>query len=188
MSMWSPPVPALSALPVARGGVWGVLLPSLPGPGRPPFPGQRCGTAPGARESQIAKTPVASTPIWEAGCPPASAFSGPWAVPGAQAPAEGPWPTEPVAKPYLSCRPRVACLACQYFLPPYVPSSGPTGLPPCPQAWCHHPQPGPSWTQPGQLWDQACTAGAVPSAAPTPPPWSGPWPRTHRSLSLLLLF
>ena len=102
MSMSSPPVPALSALPVARGGVWGVLLPSLPGPGRPPFPGQRCGTAPGARESQIAKTPVASTPIWEAGCPPASAFSGPWAVPGAQAPAEGPWPTEPVAKPYLS--------------------------------------------------------------------------------------
>lgn len=96
------------------------------------------------------------------------------------------WPS--LTCPTWACRPRVACLACQYFLPPYVPSSGPTGLPPCPQAWCHHPQPGPSWTQPGQLWDQACTAGAVPSAAPTPPPWSGPWPRTHRSLSLLLLF
>lgn len=73
----------------------------------------------------------------------------------------------------------MARLVCQYLLPPYVPSSGPAGLPLCPQAPYHHPRP--PRTQPGQLWDQACTVGAV----PVPPPRSGP-AGTHRSLSLLL--
>ena len=59
-------------------------------------------------------------------------------------------------------------LACQYLLPPYVLSSGPAGLPPLPPGLVPPIPSRPSLDHPGQPWDQACTAGAVPSAR-TPP-------------------
>ena len=55
-------------------------------------------------------------------------------------------------------------LACQYLLPPYVLSSGPAGLPPLPPGLVPPIPSRPSLDHPGQPWDQACTAGAVPSA------------------------
>lgn len=191
--MWSPPVPAPPAVPVARGGVWGVLLllPCPPGPSQPPPPAGAVGTAPGAGGSQIAKTEVASIPIWEARCPHASAFFVLVGSAGAQAPADRPRRTKPAAEPYCptwACRPGVVCLACQYLLPPYVPSSGPPGLPPLPPGSVPPSPAGPPRTQPGQLWDQARTVGALPCASPPLASPVGPGPRMFRSLTLLLLF
>lgn len=79
-------------------------------------------------------------------------------------------------QPSLTCLtwapwPRTSCLACQYLLPPFVPSSGPAGLPATSAlAQCHHPWAGPPRTQPGQMWDQVHTQlGAVSCASPPCP-------------------
>lgn len=91
------------------------------------------------------------------------------------------WPT-------WACQPGVACLACQYLLPPRVPSSGPTGLPPLPPGSVPPSPAGPPQTQPGQLGPSVHSAGADPRASPSCPSLVRPWAGPHRNLSLLLLF
>jgi len=192
--MWSPPVPAPSAVPVARGGVWGVLLfPPPPARAWPaPSPGQGC--ADGSRGWGKANLPKLKLPPFPSGRPgvltPLPSLSQ-WAVPEPTAPAESPRRTKPAAEPYCptgACRPGVACLACQYLLPPYVPSSGPPGLPLLPPGSVPPSPAGPPWTQPGQLRDQARTVGALPCASPPLASPGRPGPRMFRSLTLLLLF
>lgn len=93
MSMWSPPSPprprslrprevcGMCCCPPARQGLAGPL----------PRPGLR-GRLQGLGESQIAKTEVASVPIWEARCPHASAFFVPVGGARARGPSRQPSP------------------------------------------------------------------------------------------------
>lgn len=183
------PVPTLSVIPVAREGFWDVLVPRLP------WPGQACGDS--SRGLGKAKLPKFKSGLqghlggWVSSrlcllCP-----SGQCLQP--TAPRESPRQTKPVAEPYLSLlarRPGVVCLARQYLLPPYVPSSGPAGLPLCPRARCHHPQqalPGPSQDNCGTKL-APLEPSPLPPPHPTPPSLVRPGPRMHRRLSLLLLF
>lgn len=168
--MWSPPVPAPSVIPVAREGVWDVLLllPGLPGPGQSPSPW------PGLRGRLQG--------LGKAKCQTLSGLQshlGGWVsshlcllCPGGQcleptAPRESPQQTKPVAKPYLS---RLGLPAWSHVpgLSVFIASI-------CAVLWAHWPAASaprlgatipsrPTRTQPGQLWDQACTAGAVPCA------------------------
>lgn len=176
-------------IPVAREGFWDVLVPSLPWPvqargdssrglGKAKLPKLKSGL-----QSHLGGSVSSRLCLL---CP-----SGQCLEP--TAPRESPRQTKPVAEPYLSllaCRPGVVCLARQYLLPPYVPSSGPAGLPLCPRARCHHPQqalPGPSQDNRGtKLAPQE--PSPLPPPHPTPPSPVRPGPRMHRSLSLLLLF
>lgn len=164
---------------------WSLVCPGLARP---------AGTAPGAWEKpNCQNSKAASSPTWEAGCPHASAFFVPVGSAYSPRPRESPRQTKPVAEPYLSllaCRPGVVCLAGQYLLPPYVPSSGPAGLPLCPRARCHHPQqalPGPSQDNCGTKL-APLEPSPRPPPHPTPPSLVRPGPRMHRRLSLLLLF
>lgn len=161
--MWSPCSP--SVIPEAQGRCGGSAAPQLPGPGQPPTStlAEAVGRPKGLGESQTARIQVASPLISEAGCSQAPAFS---ATVGS---AQSPRPRRrallvPPGPPGL----RVVCLACQYLLPPHVPSSGPGGLPPLPPGLVPPSPAGPSQTQPGHPWDQ------VTQLEPTPVPPSPP--------------
>lgn len=161
------PVPTLSVIPVAREGFWDVLVPSLP------WPGQACGDS--SRGLGKAKLPKFKSGLqchlggWVSSrlcllCP-----SGQCLQP--TAPRESPRQTKPVAEPYLSllaCRPGVMCPGLSVFIASI-----------CAVLWARWPAASaprlgatipsrPSLDHPGQPWDQACTARAVPSAR-TPP-------------------
>lgn len=204
MSMWSPQPPphpqslgpravgrcccCCCCFPACQG-----LASSLPAP---PSPSQGCGDS--SRGLEKAKLPKLQSPpvpsarlgvltprlvchLSQRATPRPSAHGPPRAF-GRQSQ----WPS--LTWPTWACQPGVACLACQYLLPPRVPSSGPTGLPPLPPGSVPPSPAGPPQTQPGQLWDQACTAGADPCASPPCPSLVRPWAGPHRNLSLLLLF
>lgn len=194
MSMWSPrSLPHLQS-PWPRGGVWGVLLlPCLPGPSQPPPPTGAVGHAPGAGGGdQIAKTEAASIPIWEARRPHTSAFFVPVGSTGAHGPSRQPSvdkasggallvPPGPAGLESCAWPVSIYCLQmCRPLGPPGLPPLPPGSVPPSPA--------GPPRTQPGHLWDQVRTVGALPCASPPLASPLRPGPRMFRSLTLLLLF
>lgn len=161
--MWSPCSP--SVIPEAQGRCGGSAAPQLPGPGQPPTStlAEAVGRPKGLGESQTARIQVASPLISEAGCSQPLPSLPRWAAPRALGPGGEPYLFH-LGPPGL----RVVCLACQYLLPPHVPSSGPGGLPPLPPGLVPPSPAGPSQTQPGHPWDQ------VTQLEPTPVPPSPP--------------
>ena len=168
-----------SRRPIRSPRGWGgvghaAAVPGLPGLASPfpsPLPARLWGTAPGAWRKPNCQNSSGLQSHLRVWVTYAFAFS----VPVSSTQTQSPRPQQRALgrqsqRPSLTCPtwarwPGVACLACQYLLPPPVPSSGLAGLPPLPPGSKPPSWAGPPWTQPGQLWDQACVVGA----APVPP-------------------
>lgn len=155
-----------------------------------PWPGQ-WGWLQGLGESQIAKTEVASIPMWEARCPHASAFSVPGGGAGARGPSTQPSSDRASGRALLVPPGPAGLVSCAWSVSIYCLHMcrplGPLACHLCPQARCHHPRqaiPGPS--------QDSC--GTKPHSRSPPlclPPLASlvrPGPRMFRSLTLLLLF
>lgn len=196
MSMWSPPVCALSAIPVAQRGVWNVLLlfPHLPGPGQPlplplPWP-VMWGPLQGLGEGQSPKLKLPPVPSGRPGVLTTLPSLPQWAVPGAHGPNREPLVDKASGRALLvppgpagleSCAWPVS-IYCLHMCRPL----GRLACRLCPQARCHHPRqafPGPSQDNRGTK-----RAQSEPSPVPPFPSLVRPGRRMHRSLSLLLLF
>lgn len=171
MSMWSPwSLPHLQS--PWPGEVWGVLLfppPARQGLASPlPRPGL-CRRLQGLGESQIAKTEVASIPIWEARCPHASAFFVPVGSAGARGPSSQPSADKaggralpvPPGPAGLESRAWPVSIYCLHMCRPL----GPLACHLCPQARCHHPR----QALPGPSQDNCGTKRAQSEPSPVPP-------------------
>lgn len=192
--MWSPPVPtAPSAVPVA-GEVWDMLLlflacQGLASPFPHPHPARAVGAAPrawGKPNCQNSSRLQSHMRGWVSLglCILCPSGQNPRSQNGALG-RQGPGPS--FTCPTWALWPGVACPGLSVFIASvsiYVPSSGPPGLPPLPPGSEPTFPAGPPWTQPGHLWDQACTVGA----SPVPPLPGQALVGIHRNLSLLLLF
>lgn len=142
-------------------------LPSLPAPRQPlPLPGPGLEVTPAAWGRPNCQTQCLQ-PHLGGRRAHTSAFSAQEAV--LRAP-EGQSQPQSLTSPSWALRPGTSCLACQYLLPPFVPSSGPACLLPLPRLSVPPSWSGPPWTQPGQKRDQAHTQlGAVSCASPPCP-------------------
>lgn len=160
-------------------------FPACRGPASPPLPPptRDVGLTPGTWGKPNCQ--VASTPIWAAGCPHASAFS----VPAGSSRAQGPSrQRQKHYPPHLGLRAWSRVPGLLVFIP-----SAQAVL------WARWPAISalrllvtipvrPSWTQPGQPWKEALVGGGGAGVALCLSSRSGPWPRTRRSLTPLLLF
>ena len=133
----------------------------------------------GLGKAKLPRLKAASFPSGRLGVLTPLASLSQWAVPRAHSPQESSRQTKPGAEPYLSllaCQPGVMCPGLSVFIASI-----------CAVLWARWPAASaprlgatipsrPSLDHPGQPWDQACTARAVPSARTPPYPtlrWSG---------------
>lgn len=116
--------------------------------------------------TSVFSVPVGSTQTWS-----------PW--PQERALGQSQWPS--LTCPTWACQPGVTCLACQYLLSPYVPSTGPAGLPPLPPGSMppspSRPSPDSARTTVGpSVHSRSCPCASSPSSPRSGPGWNAQEP------------